>query len=147
MTNHIPPAPPLPAHLTVDRSGPAWAWWANCAAAAALALVVIAVGARVVRYINTADDHLDYEALGFAQLFGVMGLILLTPVLLCAVIAAVCAAVRNRAAFVLNIVAGFITMSVAGGLRSHQWVAIIPAAAIAVAIAGWIAVASRRSAG
>ena len=93
-----------------------------------------------MRYINTANDHLEYEALGFAQLFGVLGLILLAPVLICAVIAALCAAARNRAAFVLNIVAGFITMSVAGGLSSHQWAAVIPAAAIGTAIAGWVAV-------
>ena len=86
-------------------------------------------------------------ALGFAQLFGVLGLILLAPVLICAVIAALCAAARNRAAFVLNIVAGFITMSVAGGLSPHQWAAVIPAAAIATAFAGWVAVANSRRAG
>ena len=147
MTDHVPAAPPLPPHLTIHRSGPAWAWWFNGAAATALVLMILALGARVVRYINTADDHLEYEALGFAQLFGVLGLILLAPVLICAVIAALCAAARNRAAFVLNIVAGFITMSVAGGLSSHQWAAVIPAAAIATAIAGWVAVANSRRAG
>ncbi len=95
MTNHIPAAPPLAPHLTVDRSGPAWAWWSNIAAATALTVMILVLGARVVRYINTADDHLDYEALGFAQLFGVLGLVLLAPVLVGAVTAAICAAMRS----------------------------------------------------
>ena len=83
-------------------------WLANAAAALALIIGGALLVVRLAVYVANADEHLDYEALGFAQLFGTAGIVLLTPFVLIAIGGVIGAAMRSRAVFVCNIVVGVI---------------------------------------
>lgn len=144
MNPGLPPPPALLA-LSSDRGrGPAWVWRANVGAAVALLIGGALLVVRLAVYVANADDHLTYEALGFAQLFGVAGIVLLTPFVLIAVAGTITSATRSRAGFVCNIVVGVAGTLVARGFGSLSYLVVVPMAAVVLGSIGLVTLSGRR---
>jgi hypothetical protein len=120
-------------------------WLPNAGAALALLIGGALLVVRLAVYVGNADDHLDYEALGLAQLFGTAGIVLLTPFVLVAIGGVIGAAMRSRAVFVCNIIVGATGILIARGFGSLSYLVVIPLTAVALGCAGLATVSGRRA--